>query len=324
MSILSEIGSLFHTGTATEAEDKLKGQAAWQTNVESDGKQETSYTSKQSAEAITNNALADINAKPETRVKTCNTKKLTGKLFPDFDQRQITQDYLALREEAKQKAVRTTKRIYRTFTTGDMSDLTDKNGNIIATFTIPEKHSDNFTDGDEFCSYKMTEYSPKTGEVVAVTRVFNHDGFNKQWKRHYGPYMERFEFGKKPEDTTYLKIGLTRKEKDGKYILHPEVQLYAKGYQSDGLVTGMRKADKFISSLIHQDYESYRTNYEAPTRIFDGCLYSDPASVTEKDGMYGEKFDSALEYPTRQFKIGDEIYVFNPYYVNEKGNRTED
>ena len=310
MNILGAIGSVFNI---TPTDGKLdKKDTAKETTKEP----ETSYSSKEANEAVLNNARAEIEAKKEPRIRACSTSISTGELFPDFDQKEITQDYIKLREEAR--------KLHNVFEKGDMSDILDKNGNIIATFSYPEKKEGEFDSDSDFYSFKMTEYDPKTKEVVAITKVFNHMSNNSTWKKQASPYMERIEFGKRPEDTTYLKVTYTGKEKDGKYILYSTIQTYAKGYQTDGKVTGIRKADKFYSSLIHNDYESYRTNYEAPARIFDGCLYAAPASITERGGMEGEKFDSALEYPLKQFKIDDELFIFNPYYVNEEGNRKKE
>lgn len=321
MGILSTIGSAFHTNTAEEPR-KAGAKVAEKEQGEIQ-KIETSYSSKEASKAISNNAMAGINTGEQTKVVNCNTTNLTGKLFPDFDKKEITQDYLKLRTEARQKAVQTARKLYKTFETCDMSDILDKDGNIIATFSYPENKDGEFDGNSDFCSFKMTEYDPETKEIVALTRVFNYSSFDGDWKKHYAPYMERIEFGRKPEDTTYLKVIFSNKKIKDRYTLYSTVQTYAKGYKSDGIITGMRKADKFISNALHQNYESYRTNYEAPVRIFDGCLYSESASITENGGMEGEKFDSALEYPQRQLKIGDNIWMYNPYYVNEKGNREE-
>lgn len=321
MGFLGAISSILHTnktvGKVQETTPKVESKQD-ETSVEA----ETSYTSKEASETIANNARADISV--NERAKNISTASSTGKMFPDLDKKEITKDYLKLKEEAKQKAVQTARKLHNVFEKGDMSDITDKDGNIIATFSYPEKKEGEFDADLDFCSFKMTEYDPKTKEVVAVTRVYNHDGNNPTWKKLSSPYMERIEFGKKPEDTSYLRVSYTGKVKEGKYILYSAIQTYAKGYQTDGKVTGIRKADKFYSNAIHNDYESYRTNYEAPTRIFDGCLYAAPASITEQGGMEGEKFDSALEYPQRQLKIGDTVWITNPYYVNEEGNRKEE
>ena len=321
MSILSAIGSVLNIKAAG---GKLDKKDTAKETKETTKEPETSYSSKEANEAVLSNARAEIEAKKEPRIRACSTSISTGELFPDFDQKEITQDYLKLRQEARQKAVQTARKLHNVFEKGDMSDILDKNGNIIATFSYPEKKEGEFDSDSDFYSFKMTEYDPKTKEVVAITKVFNHMSNNSTWKKQASPYMERIEFGKRPEDTTYLKVTYTGKEKDGKYILYSTIQTYAKGYQTDGKATGIRKADKFYSSLIHNDYESYRTNYEAPARIFDGCLYAAPASITERGGMEGEKFDSALEYPLKQFKIGDELFIFNPYYVNEEGNRKKE
>ncbi len=321
MSFLGEIGSKFHIGEIAKHKPESKTQEQKAPLKTSDD--ESSYTSKGANEAVMNNAQASINAQ-KSEVKTCPTANMIGKLFPDFDQKEITQDYIKLREEARKKSLDTTRKLYKAFTTGDLSDVKDKDGNIIATFSTPKNGENKDVKDAEFYSYKMTEYDPKTKEIIATTKVFNHSNFNKHWKALYAPYIERIEYGKNPEDTTFLKITLSSREQNGKYILSPTFQTYAKGYQTDGIVTGKRKADKFISKLLHQDYESYRTNYEAPAGIFDGCLYAESASVTEKGGMEGEKFDSALEYPIRQLEINNSLYVFNPYYVNEEGNRTKE
>ena len=321
MGFLGAISSVLHTnktsGNAQETTPKVESEQN-ETSVEA----ETFYTSKEASETIANNARADISV--NERAKNISTASSTGKMFPDLDEKEITKDYLKLKEEAKQKAVQTARKLHNVFEKADMSDVTDKDGNIIATFSYPEKKEGEFDADLDFCSFKMTEYDPKTKEVVAITKVYNHDGNNSTWKKQASPYMERIEFGKKPEDTSYLRVTYTGRVKDGKYILYSNIQTYAKGYQTDGKVTGIRKANKFYSNAIHNDYESYRTNYEAPARIFDGCLYAAPASITEQGGMEGEKFDSALEYPQRQLKIGDTVWITNPYYVNEEGNRKEE
>ncbi len=289
------------------------------TNTEGD---DTSYVSKKAAEAVKARAGAEIK-KDSPRLHNVNTSKITGNFFPDFDEEDLTKEYLEFRKKARDCALETTRHLYRTFTTGDMKDLKDKNGNVIASFEFPDNEGCVGADYDS-SSYKMIEWEKGTNKPKAITRVYNHVGFGKTWPKRCNPYMERIEFGKTPDEDTILRVTFDGEERaDGRYILTPRVQLYAEGYKTEGEGQAtVSSAKKYMSSLLHENYESYRTNYSAPTRIFQGSFGGYiPASVTEGGGIDGESFDSAVEYPQKQMKMGDTYLVINLPYMNKEGNK---
>lgn len=273
-----------------------------------------------SSKALEAQAKADIAIKQKQTpgIKRCNTSKLTGALFPEVDDLQITKNYVEFRQRARMTALRATKKLYKTFTTGQMNDYLDKKGRVVATFSKP----DNPKGGDVYdydtCSYKMTEYDPVTKEVKAITRVFNHDNFGKSWPKRHVPYMERIEFGKTPEETTFLRARFVGTEKDGVYTLSPKVELYAEGYETDGKLFGHRKADQYLSTISYDGYESYREDYEAPEGVFNGRGFQGYfPNETQNGGIEGEVFDRGLEYPFIQFKMGDNILTYQGPYVYE-------
>lgn len=284
-------------------------------------KKETSYVSKESAQALQAQAQAGLNiaSSKQDRVRTLNAEKLIGKMFPEIDEKEVTQNYINFRKEARRTALLATKKLYPTFTTGQMNDYLNKKGQIIATFEFPEKKEGQDALSQDCCSYLMKEYDPDTKELKAITRVFNHDGFGTHWPKRGNPRMERIEFGKTPEETTFLKARFEGKHEGEKFTLSPKVELYAKGYQTDGTLFGERKADKWLSTTTYHNWESYRENYTAKGRIFDGCTMTGyHPNKTQEGGLEGESFDRGLEYPTKQLKIGDTILTSNYPYIYEK------
>ena len=100
--------------------------------------------------------------------------------------------------------------------------------------------------------------------------------------------------------------------------LVPNVEIYAKGYETDGKLFGLRKADTYLSTILYKGYDSYRENYSSPDRIFNGSINYESPSITEQGGLEEENFTGAIEYPTEQMKFGDEIMFINFPYVFEK------
>ena len=313
MGILNGISSVF-CSLKPETEVKAKEQKK---EIENDDKPEAEVCSKETAEAA--RALTEASIKiPITgqKLKNINTSASIGNFFPDIDDKEITKDYIELRKESRETARNTARLLKNAFLKKDFSDIKDKNGNIIAAFEVPEESDD----GSDF---KMIEFDAETKSIKAVTKFYNSRmDTSKEWDKWLKPYFERIEFGETPKDNTFLSVEYTNKKVNGKNKLNASVQTYAKGYQTDGLMFGKRKADKYYTSMIYDNYESYRTNYEAGADIFmSGYFGGSPADIMKKDGLKGVKFDSALEYPKRQMQTGDTIFVINPYYINEKGNR---
>ena len=318
MGILSAISSVF-CPVKTEGEDIKKQE---QKTADKNTGNKTDVCSKELAEAQRTRMEADIKiasmSAPESEMKKADSYEALITADPssrsEVDDLKITQDFLEFKKEAKKVSRTTALKLRNAFMEGDLSDIKDKNGNVVASFEIPEKPYDILNE-DDCCSYKMIEYEPDTKDIKAITRVYEN---------YKEPYFERIGFGKTPEENTFLKTKLSRKTtEDGKDKICSFVKMYAEGYRTDGRGYNRKmKADKYYSNILHKGYESYRTNYEAPENLFMGCIYTyDGARSIETGGSDGEKFDSALEYPTAQFKIGNEILVSDPYYVNEKGNR---
>ena len=275
--------------------------------------------SKEASDALSARAKGVIKAQEQLITKNCSTKKMTGSLFPDVDNIELCKRYIETRKEAKEAAVETTKKIIKTFKSGKMGNVYDKDGNITAIFSKPDNNTGDFANTSEFCSYKMTEYDPITRQIKAVTKIFNHDTPGFGWDNKAAPYMERYEYSLDPKENTYLKVAFSKKPtKNGTMGLVPSVEIYAKGYKSDGELFGKRKADKFLSSILYDNYESYRENYTAPQRIFEGSIRYEMPSITQTGGLDEEDFDAAVEYPQKQMQLGEELMFINFPYVYEK------
>lgn len=296
----------------TEVQEETKGK---------EGNEDVSYASKESASAISSQAKAaiGIGAKEQPAVKNVNTAKLIGNFFPNMDNKQLTKNYIEFRQKARETARTTTKKLYKTFTAGDLTTVKNKKGDVVRTFEIPENKEGESVYDQETCSYMMKEFDPKTGKLKAITRVFNHDGFGTHWPKLCNPRMERIEYGETPDDTTLLKASFRGTHKDGRFYLTPVVELYAEGYQTDGKIIGERKAEKWLSTSLYPGYESYRERYTAHSSIFDanGTIYGARPDKTAEGGLKEENFARGLEYPVKQMQIGDTLFASNAPYLYE-------
>lgn len=314
MGIISNITGIFHhPDTGINAKDKKE--------PEKDSELKTGdVVSKEASSAIEARAKGGIEADKHIGIKPCSTKKLTGTIFPDVDTLEICKRYIDTKKEAKDLAYQTTRKIIKAFKTGEMETVYDDKGNIKAIFSKGEStNDDNYTNQDNFCSYKMAEYDPDTKELKAITRIYNHNAPGFDWNKHSSPYMERFEFSRNPKENTYLRVGFSKKlNQKGTTGLVPNVEIYAKGYETDGKLFGLRKADTYLSTILYKGYDSYRENYSSPDRIFNGSINYESPSITEQGGLEEENFTGAIEYPTEQMKFGDEIMFINFPYVFKK------